>query len=83
MGISFSEANSLHKNFYENELTGEIVEKMAEDVKQLIAKLKGGEARRGEARRGEDMTMELLSKRKDIQKVFYGHRLTQINTDLK
>ena len=37
---SFSEANSLHKNFYENELTREVVEKMAEDVEQLIAKLK-------------------------------------------
>ena len=37
---SFSEANSLHKNFYENELTREVVEKMAEDVEQLIVKLK-------------------------------------------
>jgi len=33
----------LHKNSYENELTREIVEKMAEDVEQLIAKLKGGD----------------------------------------
>ena len=40
---SFSEANSLHKNFYENELTREVVEKMAEDVEQLIVKLKGGD----------------------------------------
>jgi len=37
---SFSEASSLHKNFYENELSREVVEKMAEDVNQLIAKLK-------------------------------------------
>ncbi len=40
---SFSEANSLHKNSYENELTREVVEKMAEDVEQLIANLKGGD----------------------------------------
>ena len=44
---SFSEASSLHKNFYENELSREVVElsrevveKMAENVEQLIARLK-------------------------------------------
>ena len=35
----FSEANSLHRNFYENELTKKAIESMAEDIEELIAKL--------------------------------------------
>ena len=36
----FGEANALHRNFYENEMEKESVETLAEDIEQLIAKLK-------------------------------------------
>ena len=36
----FAVANALHQNFYENWLDGEVVKEYAEDVKQLLDKLK-------------------------------------------
>ena len=36
---SFHVANSLHKNFYENEMTPETVKISAEDIEELISKL--------------------------------------------
>jgi len=36
----FSVANTLHQNFYENWLSGDVVKEYAEDVKQLIGELR-------------------------------------------
>lgn len=36
----FSEANTLHRNFYENEMDKEAIEILAERIEKLIAKLK-------------------------------------------
>ena len=35
----FGKANTLHRNFYENEMTKTVVEIMAEDREKLISKL--------------------------------------------
>jgi hypothetical protein len=36
----FSVASTLHQNFYENWLSGDVVKEYSEDVKQLVAELK-------------------------------------------
>ncbi|MCR6668677.1 MAG: PaREP1 family protein [archaeon YNP-WB-040] len=36
----FSVASTLHQNFYENWLSGDVVREYSEDVKQLVAELK-------------------------------------------
>ena len=36
----FSVASTLHQNFYENWLSGDVVKDYAEDVKQLIGELR-------------------------------------------
>jgi len=40
----FNAANTLHRNFYENEMARETVEINARHVEKLIAKLKGGDS---------------------------------------
>nr|QNO52382.1 hypothetical protein IAKEDICC_00002 [Methanosarcinales archaeon ANME-1 ERB6] len=36
----FGEANALHRDFYENEMTHKAIEVMARDIEKLITKLK-------------------------------------------
>ena len=40
----FNAANTLHRNFYENEMARETVEINARHVEKLIVKLKGGDS---------------------------------------